>query len=65
MKIKVSDRVVFIHAARGSRKQIGTVIEITKDPEVTYTVRNYTTGHIYPCLRTKPGYTGIIIKKIS
>jgi len=65
MKLKVNDQVVFVHAARGTRKQIGTVIEIVKDSGTKYTVKNDANGHIYPCLTIKAGNVGQIIKKIS
>ena len=65
MKLKINDQVVFTHVARGSRQQIGTIIEMTKGPARKYTVRNNTNGRIYPCLTTGVGSVGKIIKKIS
>ena len=66
MRLKLNDKVVFRHVARGSKLQIGTVIEIVKTgKEKTYVVKSNKNSRLYPSLTPEDKYIGQIIKKIS
>ena len=66
MRLKLNDKVMFRHAARGSKLQIGTVIEIVKTgKEKTYVIKSNKNSRLYPSLTPEDKYIGQIIKKIS
>ena len=66
MRLKLNDKVAFRHVARGSKTQIGTIVEIVKQGEdKTFVVKSIKNGRLYPSLSPEDRYIGQILKKIS